>query len=61
MLPDEVFDEEVIKGGLKSRDRVRAKQLVYNITKEADGIIPRVSKIFNNPREAQEEFYKKIK
>ena len=60
MLPDEVFDEEVVKGGLKSRDRIRAKQLVYNITKEADGIIPRVSKIFNNPREAQEEFYKKL-
>ena len=60
MLPDEVFDAEVIKGGLKSRDRVRAKELVYNITKEADGIIPRISKVFNKPQEAQTEFYRKL-
>jgi len=60
MLPDEVFESEVIKGGLKSRDRVKAKELVYNITKEADAIIPRISKIFNNPKEAQTEFYKKL-
>jgi len=60
MLPDEVFDAEVIKGGLKSRDRVRAKELVYNITKEADAIIPRVAKVFNKPQEAQTEFYKKL-
>ncbi len=60
MLPDEVFDAEVIKGGLKSRDRVRAKELVYNITKEGDAIIPRVAKVFNKPQEAQTEFYKKL-
>jgi hypothetical protein len=60
MLPDEVFESEVVKGGLKSRDRVRAKELVYNITKEADAIIPRVAKIFNKPQEAQTEFYKKL-
>ena len=60
MLPEQVFDAEVVKGGLKSRDRVRAKQLVYNITKEADAIIPRVAKIFNKPQEAQTEFYKKL-
>ncbi len=60
MLPDEVFESEVVKGGLKSRDRVRAKELVYNITKEADAIIPRVAKVFNKPQEAQTEFYKKL-
>jgi len=60
MLPDEVFESEVVKGGLKSRDRVKAKELVYNITKEADAIIPRVAKVFNKPQEAQTEFYKKL-
>ena len=60
MLPDEVFESEVVKGGLKSRDRVKAKELVYNITKEADAIIPRISKVFNKPQEAQTEFYRKL-
>ena len=46
-LPQEVFDSEMAKAGLKARDSFRAKELVENITKEADGMIPKLSKFFD--------------
>ena len=33
-LPQEVFESEMLKAGLKARDSFRAKELVENITKE---------------------------
>jgi hypothetical protein len=35
-LPEEVFQSEMVKQGLKSRDIDAAKEIVDNITKETD-------------------------
>ncbi len=60
-LPQEVFDSEMAKAGLKARDSFRAKELVENITKQADGMIPKLSKFFDtNTAAAEKELYKKL-
>ena len=60
-LPQEVFDSEMAKAGLKARDSFRAKELVENITKEADGMIPKLSRFFDtSTASAEKELYKKL-
>ncbi len=43
-LPQEVFESEMAKAGLKARDTFRAREIVENITKEVDKIFPRTGK-----------------
>ena len=60
-LPDEVFDAERIKEGLRSRDINRAKQIVNNITKEVDGMFPATQTMFDKSlRNEKEKFYKSL-
>ena len=60
-LPQEVFEAEMAKQGLKARDTFRAKELVTNITKEVDKIYPSSSKFFDSSTNAeQKNFYKQL-
>ena len=60
-LPQEVFESEMAKQGLKARDTFRAKEIVENITREVDKIFPRTGKFFDTTtNKEQVDFYKKI-
>jgi len=60
-LPQEVFEAEMAKAGLKARDTFRAKEIVTNITKEVDKIYPSSSKFFDSSTNAeQKNFYKQL-
>ena len=60
-LPQEVFESEMAKAGLKARDTFRAKEIVENITKEVDEIFPRTGKFFDtSTNKEQVAFYKKL-
>jgi hypothetical protein len=60
-LPQEVFEAEMAKQGLKARDTFRAKELVTNITKEVDKIYPSSGKFFDSSTNAeQKDFYKQL-
>ena len=60
-LPQEVFEAEMQKAGLKARDTFRAREIVDNITREVDKIFPRTGKIFDTTtNKEQVEFYKKL-
>ena len=60
-LPQEVFESEMAKAGLKARDTFRAREIVENITKEVDKIYPRSSKFFDSSTDAEQKiFYKKL-
>ena len=60
-LPQEVFESEMAKQGLKARDTFRAKELVTNITKEVDKIYPSSGKFFDSTTNAeQKKFYKQL-
>ena len=60
-LPQEVFESEMAKQGLKARDTFRAKELVTNITKEVDKIYPSSGKFFDSSTNSeQKNFYKQL-
>jgi hypothetical protein len=60
-LPQEVFEAEMAKQGLKARDTFRAREIVQNITREVDKIFPRTGKFFDtSTNKEQVDFYKKI-
>ena len=60
-LPEQVFEAEMAKQGLKARDTFRAKELVTNITKEVDKIYPSSGKFFDSSTNAeQKNFYKQL-
>ena len=60
-LPQEVFEAEMAKAGLKARDTFRAREIVENITKEVDKIFPRTGKFFDtSTNKEQVDFYKKL-
>ena len=60
-LPQQVFESEMAKQGLKARDTFRAKELVTNITKEVDKIYPSSGKFFDSSTNAeQKNFYKQL-
>ena len=60
-LPQQVFDAEMAKQGLKARDTFRAKELVTNITKEVDKIYPSTGKFFDSSTNTeQKNFYKQL-
>jgi len=60
-LPQEVFESEMAKQGLKARDTFRAREIVQNITKEVDKIFPRTGKFFDtSTNKEQVDFYKKL-
>ena len=60
-LPQEVFEAEMAKSGLKARDTFRAREIVENITREVDKIFPRTGKFFDtSTNKEQVDFYKKI-
>jgi len=60
-LPQEVFESEMAKVGLKSRDTFRAKEIVNNITQEVDKIFPSTGKFFDSTTNTeQKDFYKKL-
>ena len=60
-LPQEVFEAEMAKAGLKARDTFRAREIVENITKEVDKLYPRTGKFFDTTtNKEQVEFYKKL-
>ena len=60
-LPQEVFEAEMAKAGLKARDTFRAREIVQNITREVDQIFPRTGKFFDTTtNKEQVDFYKKL-
>ena len=60
-LPQEVFESEMAKAGLKARDTFRAREIVENITKEVDKLYPRTGKFFDtSTNKEQVAFYKKL-
>ena len=60
-LPEEVFQSEMVKQGLKSRDIAAAKEIVDNITKETDKIFPYQQTVLDkSTREEKTKFLAKI-
>ena len=60
-LPQDVFEAEMAKAGLKARDTFRAREIVENITREVDKLYPRTGKFFDTTtNKEQVEFYKKL-
>lgn len=46
-MTKELFGEETVKEALKSKDTIRAKEIVDNITREVDNIYPQTEVMFN--------------
>ncbi len=44
-MTQEIFETEMLKSGLKVRDSRRAEQIVRNITKTLDGILPTITEV----------------
>ena len=60
-LTQELFDAENIKEGLKASDKLRAKEIVDNITRIADGIFPQANDMFGRSGvKEQKQFLKQI-
>jgi hypothetical protein len=60
-LPQEVFESEMAKAGLKARDTARAREIVENITRKVDELYPRTGKFFDtSTNKEQVSFYKKL-
>jgi len=56
-LPEEVFEAEMQKQGLKARDRDRAKQIVNNITKAVDSVFPDTKKMLDKSGKSEKEIF----
>ncbi len=60
-LPQEVFESEMAKAGLRSRDIDAAREIVDNITRDVDKIFPFTQKVMDKSIESEKkEFLKKI-
>ena len=59
-LPQEVFEAEMQKQGLKSRDIQQAKDIVRNITKVVDSIFPDTKKILDKSGKTEKEIFTQI-
>ena len=44
-MTQEIFESEMLKQGLKARDSKRANEIISNITKSLDGILPTIQEI----------------
>ena len=58
-MTKELFGEETFKQALKSRDTIRAKELVDNITREVDNIYPQSEVMFNKSVASEKEKFLK--
>ncbi len=54
-LPQEVFEAEMLKQGLKARDTHRAKEIVANITKEVNKIFPETQTMLDKSTRAEKD------
>jgi len=60
-LPQEVFESEMAKAGLRSRDIDSAREIVDNITREVDKIFPFTQRVMDKSvKSEKQEFLKKI-
>ena len=60
-LPQEVFESEMVKAGLKSRDIDAAREIVDNITREVDKIFPFTQTVLDKSvKSEKEQFLKQI-
>ena len=60
-LTQEVFESEMLKQGLKARDSKRANEIVNNITRTLDGILPTIEEVGDKGvKPAKDIFLKKI-
>jgi len=60
-LPQELFESEMVKQGLKSGDTFRAKEIVDNITREVDSIFPFTQQVLDKSvRSEKTQFFKQI-
>jgi len=58
-MTKELFGEETFKQALKSRDTIRAKEIVDNITREVDNIYPQSEVMFNKSVQVEKEKFLK--
>ena len=58
-MTKELFGEETFKQALKSRDTIRAKEIVDNITREVDNIYPQSKVMFNKSVQVEKEKFLK--
>ena len=56
-LPQEVFESEMSKQGLKSRDVQQANQIVRNITRAVDSIFPETKKVLDKSGKTEKEIF----
>jgi hypothetical protein len=54
-LPQEVFESEMVKAGLKSRDTDAAREIVNNITREVDKIFPFTQTVLDKSVKSEKE------
>lgn len=60
-MTQEIFESEMLKQGLKSRDSRRANQIITNITKSLDGILPTIQEVGDKGTKSNRDiFLKKI-
>ncbi len=60
-LPQEVFESEMAKAGLRSRDIDAAREIVDNITREVDKVFPFTQRVLDKSGKSEKkEFLKKI-
>jgi hypothetical protein len=60
-LPQEIFESEMVKAGLKSRDIDASREIVNNITREVDKIFPFTQTVLDKSvKSEKEQFLKQI-
>jgi len=56
-LPQEVFDSEMVRQGLKAGDTEEAKQIVNTITKEVDSVFPEMQSTLNKQTKKERDTF----
>jgi len=56
-LPQEVFDSEMVRQGLKAGDTEEAKQIVNTITKEVDSVFPEMQSTLNKSTKKEKDTF----
>ena len=60
-MTQEIFESEMLKQGLKARDSKRANEIITNITKSLDGILPTIQEVGDKGTKSNRDiFLKKI-
>ena len=60
-MTQEIFESEMLKQGLKARDSKRANEIITNITKSLDGILPTIQEVGDKGTKSNRDIFLKKK